>query len=344
MRSIRFMLFFGVLLTLSSSVNAQQTGLEGKFSGLMFGDYYAVLSNHVPTFKNQNGFWFRRIYFTYDKPLSPAFTTRFRLEVNSAGDFGVTSVRMTPFVKDAYLKWTRTRHNIIFGLSPSPIFEISDRIWGFRSIEKSLGDLQRLAGSREFGIAFQGALDPGKKLIYHLMVGNGADSGSETDQEKKVSLSLAAVPTAGFTVEGYVDWEKRPGKKDRYTVQGLLGYERPKFRGAALFGRQTRKSGTAVAAANIPYTSLFFSAKLASQVWGLARFDRMFKPNPDGDKIPYIPFDKTAKSSLLIFGFDLLPVKDVHLMPNIVAVLYDGSVGPKPKNDLIARLTAYYTF
>ena len=138
MRSIRFMLFFGVLLTLSSSVNAQQTGLEGKFSGLMFGDYYAVLSNHVPTFKNQNGFWFRRIYFTYDKPLSPAFTTRFRLEVNSAGDFGVTSVRMTPFVKDAYLKWTRTRHNIIFGLSPSPIFEISDRIWGFRSIEKSL--------------------------------------------------------------------------------------------------------------------------------------------------------------------------------------------------------------
>lgn len=344
MRALRFLLFLGMLITFSSRAEAQQAVQEGKFSGLMFGDYYAVLSNHKPAAKQQNGFWFRRIYYTYDKPLSPAFTTRFRLELNSPGNYAATSVKMTPIVKDAYLKWTRTRHNILFGISPSPTFEISDRIWGFRSVEKSLGDLQRIAGSREFGVAFQGAFDSGKKFNYHGTIGNGADNGSETDKNKKISLSLSAVPAKGFTIEGYVDWENRLGGKDRYTAQGLLGYERPNFRGGALVGHQTRKSGTAAAAVTLPYTSLFFSAKVAPQVWGLARFDRMFKPNPDGEEIPYIPFDMTANSNLLVLGFDLLPVKDVHLIPNIEAVLYDGGTGPKPKTDLIARLTVFYQF
>jgi len=51
----------------------------GSFSGYMFGDYYWVAASHDTSLENQNGFWSRRIYFTYDQGLSEEFSMRFRL-------------------------------------------------------------------------------------------------------------------------------------------------------------------------------------------------------------------------------------------------------------------------
>src|SRR5512139_1250635 len=65
----------------------------GKFSGLMFGDYYlydkwhqdTISSSNTNSVQKQQGFWFRRLYFTYDLQLNEKFTTRFRIEMNSNG-------------------------------------------------------------------------------------------------------------------------------------------------------------------------------------------------------------------------------------------------------------------
>src|SRR6187455_17132 len=67
----------------------------GKISGLMFGDYYWYFRWHQdqtngtnPTsVEGQHGLWFRRIYFTYDLAFNERLGTRFRLEMNSNGDF-----------------------------------------------------------------------------------------------------------------------------------------------------------------------------------------------------------------------------------------------------------------
>lgn len=334
----------GFLALMIATLTGPAGGDDGKLSGYMFGDYYIVAASHDSKMERQNGFWFRRIYVTYDRRLTPEFATRFRLELNSLGDFSATSLRMTPFVKDAYLKWTRARHNILFGLSPSPTWEVVEKIWGYRSVEKTPLDLQRLGGSRDFGVAFQGAFDPNKKLSYHLMIGNGSDTGSEVDKDKKVYLSLTAAPIKGLTVEAYADWEGRPAGKDRYAFQGFVSYERPAFRAGAQIAQQTRKSGTSAPDARLEIASLFVAGRLVPKAWALARFDRMFDPNPEGDKIPYIPFAKNARSNLFLLGVDLTPVKDVHIIPNVEAVFYDDETGPKPKNDLIPRLTFYYTF
>lgn len=331
------------LVLLTTTIRPAGAQQEGKISGYMFGDYYFVAANHNSTIKNQNGFWFRRIYVTYDKGLSSEFVTRFRIEMSSPGDFGATSIKLTPIVKDAYVKWSRSRQNILFGVSASPTWEVVERIWGYRSVEKTPLDLQRMGGSRDFGIAFQGAVDPNKKLSYHLMFGNGSDTGSEVDKEKKVYLSLTAVPVKGLTIEGYTDYEGRPAGKGRYVFQGFASYERPDFRAGAQISQQTRKSGTSAPNTKLGVVSVFAAGRLAPKAWALARFDRMFNPNSEGDKIPYIPFHKTAKSSLLILGFDLLPIKDVHVIPNVEAVFY-GGVTPKPGSDAIPRLTLYYIF
>jgi hypothetical protein len=81
-----------------------------KISGLVFGDYYYVAQSHRDDLVGQNGFWIRRLYFTYDHTLSKAFSVRVRLEANSKGDFKSTGVN-TPASRPrrASTSWTRSR-------------------------------------------------------------------------------------------------------------------------------------------------------------------------------------------------------------------------------------------
>lgn len=331
------------LISLPSFGHEQPKSEPGKISGYMFGDFYYVAANHDSALKNQNGFWFRRIYITYDKKLGEEFAIRFRFEASSPGDFK-TSDKLNPFIKDAYLKWSRGRHNVIFGLSPSPTWERIESIWGYRSIEKTPLDLQKFGGSRDFGVAFQGTLDPDKKLNYHFMIGNGTDTKSETDKDKKFYLSLAAKPMKGMTVEVYGDLENKQDNKDWVTLQGFASYEQKIYRVGVQFAQQTRKQGPGKDDMKLEIFSLFGAGQLAEKAWVFGRFDRMFDPIPGSDKIAYIPFHPKAKASLIIVGADLKPIPEVHLMPNVEVVVYEKVNDVKPDTDMIPRLTVYYVF
>ena len=54
---------------------------------LVFGDFYAVPSNHLPTADGDIGAWIRRVYLTFDYTWSPRLFTRLRFEANQDGDF-----------------------------------------------------------------------------------------------------------------------------------------------------------------------------------------------------------------------------------------------------------------
>ena len=41
-----------------------------RISGYMFGDYYYFGDDHDPKSDEQHGFWFRRVYLTYDHNLA----------------------------------------------------------------------------------------------------------------------------------------------------------------------------------------------------------------------------------------------------------------------------------
>ena len=328
------------MMIVSSPTFAQD---QGKISGYMFGDYYYVAANHNKDIEDANGFWMRRIYLTYDKGLSEQFSMRFRMEMSNPGNFTSTS-KMTPVVKDAYLKWKKGLNSIVLGISPTPTWDFIEHFWGFRSVEKTPLDLQKFGSSRDFGIAFKGNFDVEKRFGYHLMLANGSSNGTENNDGKKVMLSLSAKTDAGFVVEGYVDYEERPGDSNRYTLQGFAGYKTKRARVGAQFSHQNRKVPGA-GDLNLEIGSLFGAAKLTDKVWGFARVDRQFDANPDGAKISYIPFDNSAESTFLVGGVDIRPAKDVHLMPNVEAVIYDkNDAGFTPDTDVIPRFSFYYKF
>lgn len=323
----------------AQSASGEQ-GPGGRLSGYAFGDVYWMAANREAASKGQNGFWFRRIYFTYDQPLGGAFDMRIRFEFNSPGDFK-TKAKLEPYIKDAYVRWRRGGQSVYLGVSPTPTWEGIEGIWGYRSVEKTPVDLQRFGDSRDFGLAVQGRLDDGGRVKYHVMIGNGGGTASETNKGKFLLGSLGVKLTDALFFEAYGDWDDRPGRTDRYTWQAFAAYQRAGYRLGLHFVQQGRQQEGGKTE-KLELASGFLVARLGEKLNVLARVDRMFDANPEGAKIPYLPFDPNARSVFVVAGLDYTPHASVHLIPNVEFVGYERTFGYRPDNDVMVRLTFHY--
>ncbi|MFB3134066.1 MAG: hypothetical protein ACE10K_16230 [Rhodothermales bacterium] len=316
---------------------------QGSFKGYMFGDVYYLASHDDQVgeepIEGANGLWFRRIYLTFDWKFSDTWSARLRTEMNSPGNF-TTRAKLEPVAKNAYVRWTKGNHQITLGLSGTPTWGVIDPFWGYRSLEKTLLDLQRLGSSTDIGVAFKGSLDQAKKVRYHLMLANGNSNSSETNEGKKVMLALGVFPSDTIVLEGYVDYDELPGENDRVTVQGFFGFQQEAGRIGVQYVFQNRdvEGGESVALNGL---SVFGAVKLSEKVNAFARYDGMFDPNPDAGKIAYLPFDPGFKSNMVLVGLDFVPHEQVHLMPNVEAVFYESG---GPDATVLPRLTFYVIF
>jgi hypothetical protein len=335
-------------LALAAPLAAQTTPVEEPWyervtiGGLLFGDAYAVVTHHDPAIDGANGFWLRRGYFTVDFAVAERWSARFRLEVNSPGDF-TTNAKLAPFVKDAYLAWKRDGHELYLGISPSPTFELVEDFWGYRAVEKTPLDLYRVGNSRDFGVAYRGRA-AGGAVSWHAMLGNGAGEGAETGEGKKAMLSVAVRPTTQLVAEVYGDFEDRPESADRTTFHGFVGFRGGRFRSGVEYASQDRQVAGG-ADQTLAVGSVFGVLDWSAKVSLLARFDRSFDGNPDAAQIPYLGLAENTEFDLALLGVDYRIDRSISLIPNVEYVAYRGTGGlPAPADDLIARLTLYVRF
>jgi hypothetical protein len=337
------------VLFLCAAIAAVARGQESevrestKFSVLAFGDYYWVLQNHRQELEEKNGFWFRRIYLTADQTLSRTLSARVRLELNQAGDF-TSNLTLEPYVKDAWLKWHHSDAlDVMVGLSPTPTFDTIEQFWGYRTIEKTPLDLQRIANSRDFGVALLGKLGPGQRIRYHFMAGNGSGTGSETNAGKQAGLLVGFNPVRALTLELYADYDDRAGDTDRRIVQAFAGWKASKGRAGLQFTRQNRERGDGTDF-DLDIASVFAVYDFMPRLTGVVRVDRMFDPNPDADRIAYLPMATNAESTLFIAGADFKLHKRLGVIPNVEYVMYGDTGGAELRDDIMPRLTFYYSF
>ncbi|MEE2659271.1 MAG: hypothetical protein VX733_12255 [Candidatus Latescibacterota bacterium] len=215
-----------------------------KISGILFGDYYYVASadDDVGTPEKRNAFQFRRVYFTYDRVVTDRFDIRIRLEANDKG-FGSRD-KMTPFVKHVYLKWKSVfGGDLYIGESGTPTWATSEKLWGYRSVERALLDLFKVGGSSaDIGLGWKHSSGD---LRYHLMVANGPGQRPENDNGKKFYGSLGIRPGDGVA-EIYGDFDMRPGGRDEITLKAVLGMDTDGYRvGVEPFLRIIREASVA---------------------------------------------------------------------------------------------------
>ncbi|MCH8033826.1 MAG: hypothetical protein IH950_08755 [Bacteroidetes bacterium] len=338
-----FILFSLSLLINTLGQDKKEEESSGKFSGYMFGDYYYFFKDHKPGLNDQRGIWFRRIYFTYDYKINSSFSTRLRLEMSNEFNFEEATT-MIPFVKDAWFKYKFSNQALIIGISPTPTFQIMEKIWGYRAVEKTPLDLQRMASSRDFGLALKGKLDEKGMFKYNIMFSNGSSNKQEIDKGKSGLLSLAFYPVKEFVIEVYGDYADHEGSTNWYTLQAFLGYKTKTVRAGIMYADQTRQSED-VEDQKMRVASLFIVGEVSEKFSLFGRADRNFDPNPQGDDIPFIPFDPTASNIFFVVGVDWHPVKQVRFMPNVEFVKYDeNDDGVTPVSDVIGRITFFWGF
>ena len=315
-----------LLLALLVSTATATAGADGTLKGFMFGDYYAVLSADEADSnpEKRNALQFRRIYLTYDRIIDDTFSTRYRLEAKDAG-FGNAS-KMEPFVKHAYLKWKKglAGADLYLGLSGTPTFSIAEKAWGYRPVEKTMLDLNKIGSSSDLGVALKGKSG---KLGYHLMVGNGPGQKPEDDNGKKLYGSLSMEAAAGITVEGYADFNMRPADQNQLTIKGVVAVKKEGFRGGIEGFSRTNKGVAAGKDVTITGLSAFGTLPLSDSLKGFGRLDMVSN-------------DATDTSDLLVIaGLDHSPAENIHLMPNLYIQMPDG-----PDPNIQARLTFFYRY
>ena len=320
-----------------------------KFSGLMFGDYYYFSQDHDPKWEGQQGFWFRRAYFTFDYTFTPKITTRLRLEMNSDGKLAGGS--LTPYVKDAYLRWTYYgRQHATLGIQPTSSIEFVESVWGLRHIEKTPLDLYRWDSSRDMGVSFAGPLNDANTLKYNVQFGNESGTHAETDKSKAVRVSARYETNPGVTIEGYVSQFSRDRNADWLTAQVFAGYRVKHARVGVLYAYQDRSAAEGTTATDLQQrvVSVFAVVDPKPQKFSVfARLDRYSDPCPGCAGIDYLPIDANEPFTLLITGVEYYIHPSVRFSPNVEWVTYstpENAQIARPRDDVVWRATFYWTW
>lgn len=334
------------------------------------------------TEKDFQAFQLRRLYLYYDHHISEDFFAQFLIEgnekiVEQGGRHGL-------FIKTAYLEWKNLlpMGTLAFGLVPTPTWGwgLSEKTWNYRSVEKTITDFRGLGIATDIGIAMRGKFNSNGTFNYVAMIGNGNAQKPEFDKYKKFYLSLNVKPAKELIIEGYADYECVRTKVDettridtsirtiyysgdsvkvlrvktiptidirkqtRLTLKAFIAYQTEKFTvGAELLHRTDNpKKNELKKIENVtPFgISLFAWAPIPgrSDLNAFARFDFY---NPD-TKVSNAGYNE----NFITAGIDYMPIKSVHIIPNIWINKYSNknSGNLKRDADIVGRITFFYVY
>ena len=306
-------------------------------SGLVFGDAYYVPSHHLEEGDGALGAWIRRAYLTFDVDFSDNWFGRVRGEVNQDGEF--ETYEFTAQFKDLYLGANLGRQQLLLGLSPTPTFDVIERIWGARYLLRTPMDLQGVA-SRDTGVSLKGPLNATGTLSYRLMWGAAVEFSNDGNPNERLMGALGWSPNKKWTFDFYLDFEDRGQGKDRTTLQAFAAYETESLRWGLQYSRQDRQQDP-----GIDLASAFLVADIDERSSLIGRIDRLFDPSARGNDIDYIPFDPSAPATMYVGAYEYRLKPNLTLTPNFILIDYDrNDEGQQPRTDFFVRLTAFFRF
>ena len=304
--------------------------------GLAYFDYAYVVSSPDDEIEGGNSFDYRRIYLTANYTLSEAFSGRLRLEAQ--GSSTTQRGRPAPFIKDAWLRWEgpfAPGHRLTLGVQPSPLFEVSERVWGYRSLAKTLMDRTRANDSRDFGLRADGPLVRGGALRYSAMVANGNSLRPEEEGQrgKHVYGELIGRPTSTIYASTGADYTSHEAGVDERNASTKL---------SAFVGTITDTFRGGLEAYEI-WTDFEDPALETAQFTGLSAFGAVTFGDDDQysvvGRVDHVAASTAPDQLYGLAAFVYRPIPAVEIMPNVIVTKPDG-IGA----DVETRTTVHVRF
>ena len=346
MKRIIASVLLSFLFSLAWPQTQPQTG--GKLSGLFFIDYFyksggdtsqagGASQFSAPMQQGMNAFHLRRLYLTYDHVFDESFVGQTILEstdksLEPGGRFGL-------FLKTAFVEWRGAlpQTDISFGLIPTPawVWGISERVWGYRSVEKTIADFRGLGNATDFGMAIRGRVDTHGQYSYMLSVGNGTAQKPESDKNKKFYGEFLAKLTPELMLEAYGDYEFKGSTQETYTGKGVAAYTTPTWAGGAEVVYQTQTNVTPGVTRN-PFGISGYGSFVVPWETGQKIFARVDFYDPDVNNATggYTEIFATL-------GLDFSLRENIHLIPNVWLNQFStkSSATAKKDTDVAVRMT-----
>lgn len=364
MKTLWFVLSICVFLSINS-FSQEKNG--GKISGTAFVDYYYNISRDMnyPLLENnvisgeedQNGFLLRRFYFTYDHHISKNFSGRFRLEADSKSN--TSSDKIGVFVKDAYIKWKDIfkGSDLIVGIQPVPSFAVSEKVWGYRSLDKTILDLRGLVSSRDFGISLRGDIVESGVVQYWIMFANNSANKVENNKHKRYYSQLSFYPTSDLNISLSADLATKPCIPDPNNTNESLSNN--SITTSLFVGlSDDKKYSTGIEGIYQINQNDLLSPILLQDVFedryefGVSAFGWYRFHEKVAAVVRYDYFDPVANSdyegdsrNYFIAGIDYSPVENVSIIPNIQVETYEELSNAYSFDPSVnGRVTLYYNF
>lgn len=381
-------LLVGFFCLLSVSAMSQDTAKakeifkpSGKISGYAFGDYAYKLHadsaqrgtlqySKLP--KNYSSFNFRRIYLGYDYQFTPNISSQIILahesgfESNPGSTDALSDGNNSVYVKAMNLSFKNIipRATIVVGQQATPTYAtLSEHIWGYRSIEKTIADMRGVSSSTDLGLGVFGKIGKNENVGYDVMVGNGNGAKLENNKFKRIYTSLYFYfLDKKLVLQGNYEHDRTasdPLQKDinnfkafaayktSTTTIGVEAFTQLKTNNIYYFKGIADSVYTDVASSGI---SFYLTQQLTKDK--LNFFARIDFYNPDtkyNSNNNYASGYNTTKETFATLGLDFIAYKNVHIMPNLwYGQFHSKSPGAsgnfKNDYDLEGHITLYFLF
>lgn len=352
-------LLIGMAATRSSYAQTDSTFKpSGALNMQFFADYFYKMHGSVLSGNGQYSgvkqdfaaFDIRRVYLGYNYNLSPDFMAEFTLAFE--GNYDAQSNR-TVYVKIANLQWKNIYPNatLIFGAQATPSFALlSEAVWGYRSVEKTLLDKNGIAGSNDLGLGIRAAFDNDKNYGYDVLYADGTGAKVESDRYKKLYADVwAKFMDKKIIVNVYGDLERKSEvPQDNSTLKFFAAYNTDPIT-VGVEGFMQTKGSAVYDSASKAYKDIkpvgvgvFVRGQIIEKKLNFfARFDTF---NPDNNNS-----DAGINQNFIVAGLDWTPGPNIHIMPNLWYQGYSNKLASatgtsKSDNDIVPRVTAFFKF
>ncbi len=288
---------------LGTGVQAQTKGAEAPKGEAIV----QVFTNFHSGFGKENdkrGFDLERSYLGYKYDLGNGLSVKGVMDIGQSND--VNDYQRIAYIKNAMLTWKTGKWTVNGGLISTTQFNLAEKLWGFRYVQKSFQDQYKFGSSADLGVS--AAWKANEWLSADAIVVNG-EGYKKVQVEDGLLYGVGATltPVKGLNVRLYASINEQPadGKKDVMNYSAFAGYKADAFSLGAEYDVMTNTSG---ADGHDQYGfSVYGSVKVDKNAEVFARFDDLSSKDD---------WNKKKDESALLVGAQWKLGKYVKIAPN----------------------------